>query len=73
MMMQTCSLSQTVKNLNFKNPKWRMTAILQTVKSAYLQTTDFDEIWQDGAFSPHTADCPYLQVLYIQDGKRWPF
>jgi len=50
MMMQNCSLSPTVKNLNFKNPKWRMTAILQTVKSAYLQTTDFDEIWQDGGF-----------------------
>ena len=39
---------QTVKKLNFTNPRWRTAAILKTVKSSYLynRSTDFDEIWQ---------------------------
>jgi len=36
--------AQTVKMLNFKNPRWRTAAILKTVKSPYLWNllTDFD-------------------------------
>jgi len=38
------STSQTVKTLNFKNPRWRTAAILKNVKSPYLCNllTDFD-------------------------------
>jgi len=35
---------QTVKKLNFKNPRWRTAAILKIIKSPYLCNllTDFD-------------------------------
>jgi len=33
----------TVKNFNFKNPRWRTAAILKTVKLQYLQM--FDRFW----------------------------
>ena len=47
--------AQTVKNLNFKKPRWRTAAILKTVKSRYLCNilTDFDEIRHaDECWSP---------------------
>ena len=47
----------TVKNLNFKNPRWRTATILKTVKSPHLlnHSTDFDEIWHDDAYWPLTT------------------
>ena len=49
-----------IKNSNFTNPRWRTAAILKTVKSPYLcnRLNDFDEIWQDDAYWPPTADRP---------------
>ena len=47
----------TVKNSNFKNPRWRMAAILKTIKLPYICNclTDFDKIWHDDALSlPHS-------------------
>ena len=51
---------QTVKNVNFQNPRWRTAAILKTVKSPYLRNrlTDFDEIWRDDANWHPTGDRP---------------
>jgi len=48
--------AQTVKKLNFQNPRWRTAYIVKTVKSPYLRNrlTDFDEIWQGDADWPHT-------------------
>jgi len=46
---------QTVKNLNFQNPRWRTAAISKkTVKSSYLSNrlNDFDEVWHGGAYCP---------------------
>jgi len=42
------------------NPRWRTAAILKTVKSPFLRNrlSDFDEIWHDKAYWPHTADRP---------------
>jgi len=51
---------QTVKNLNFQNPRWRTAAGMKTVKSTYLRNrlTDFGEIWHSGAEpSPRPIDC----------------
>ena len=47
-----------LKNLNFKNPKWRTAAILISVKSPYLcnHLTDFDEIWQNDVHGLLTAN-----------------
>jgi len=47
-----------VKNLNFKNPKWRTATILKTVQSPYPRNRlpDFDEIWHGDAYRPLTVD-----------------
>ena len=51
-------LLRPLKILNFRNSRWQTAAILITVKSLYLcnRLTDFDEIWQDGAYWPPTAE-----------------
>jgi len=43
--------AQTVKKLNFNNPRRQTAAILITVKSPYLCNllTDFDKVWHDDA------------------------
>ena len=48
--------AQTVKNVNFQNPRWRTANFVITVKSPYLRNrlTDFDEIWQGDAHWPYT-------------------
>jgi len=55
-LMQNWSLTTpTVKNLNYKNPRWWTAAILKAVKSPYLCNllTDFDDIWHgDACWSP---------------------
>jgi len=45
------SPQRSLKNVNFQNPRWRMAAILKTVKSLYLRNrlTDFAEIWHGEA------------------------
>jgi len=37
---------ESLKNMNFKNPRWQLAAISKTVKSPYLHNcfTDFDKI-----------------------------
>jgi len=52
--------AQTVKNLNFQNPRWRTAANMKTVKSPYLRNrlTEFDEIWHGDADWPPTGDTP---------------
>ena len=42
------------------NPRWRTAAVLKTVKSPFLRSrlSDFDEIWHDKAYWPHTANRP---------------
>jgi len=49
--------AQTVKKLNFQNPRWRTAAILKTVKSPHLSNrlTDFDEIWHTDVEWPLTG------------------
>jgi len=44
--------AQTVKKLNFNNPRRQTTVILITVKSPYLCNllTDFDKVWHDDAW-----------------------
>jgi len=48
-----------------------MAAILKTVKSPYLCNllTDFHEIWQDDAHSPHTAGRPLKFRIF--ENSRW--
>ena len=62
---------QSLKYLNFTNPRWRTAAILKTVKSPYLlnSLTDFDEIWHDDAHWPPTADRPLK--FRILENPRW--
>ena len=62
---------QTVKNLNFPNPRWRTAAILKTVKLPYLcnRLTDFDEIWHGDGDWPPTGDRP-LKCRIFQK-PRW--
>jgi len=51
MMMQSGSLNCPVKNLNFKNRRWRTAAILKTIQSSYIRNclTDFDPVWHSDA------------------------
>ena len=68
---------QTVKNLNFQNPRWRTAAFLKTVKLPYLRNrlTDFDEIWHGDADWPPTGDTPLKFGIFKQkkqdDGGRY--
>ena len=49
--------TQTIKKLNFQNPRCRTAGIVKTVKSPYLRNRliDFDEIWHAGADWPRTG------------------
>jgi len=60
-----------LKNLNFKNPKWRTAAILISVKSPYLfnHLTDFDEIWQNDVHGLLTAN--RLLKFRIFENPTW--
>ena len=62
---------KSLKNSNFTNPRWRMAAILRTVKSPYLcsRLTDFDEIWQDDAYWSSTAERPLKFRIF--ENSRW--
>ena len=44
--------AQTVKNVNFQNPRRRTAAILKTIKTPCLSNglTDFDVIWNGDAY-----------------------
>jgi len=60
-MMQNGFLNlPAVKNLSFKNSRWRTAAILKFVKLRYLvnRLADFDKIWRDDAYWPRTVDRP---------------
>ena len=60
----------TVKKSNFKNPRWRTTAILKTVESPYLcdLVTDFDEIWHSDTYWPPASSVKISIFLKIQHG-----
>jgi len=62
--------AQTVKNLNFQNPRWRTAANMKTVKSPYLRNrlTDFDEIWHGDADWPPTGDTQLKFRIKKHDG-----
>jgi len=52
MMIKNGSLNHSHrKKIDFKNSRWRMAAILETVRSPYLcsRLSDFDEIWRADA------------------------
>ena len=60
------------KNLNFKNSKWRTPAILQIVKSLYLQkSSDFDEMWHTTAHlkldDSHLTKCDFFFKFKMAD------
>jgi len=59
----------TVKNVEFH--KWLTAAILKTVKLPYVcnRLTDFDEIWQDDAYCPYTAERPLKFRIF--ENSRW--
>ena len=61
----------TVKNSNFTNPRWRTAAMLKTVNSPYLynRLTDFDEIWQNDAYWPPSAERPLKFRIF--ENLRW--
>jgi len=62
---------QTVKKLNFQNPRWRTAANMKTVKSPYLRNrlTDFDKIWHVDADWPPTEETPLkFRIIKKQDG-----
>ena len=63
-----------LKDSNFTNPRWRTTAILRTVKSPYLcsRLTDFDEIWQEDAHWPSTAERPLKFRIFENSRSRQP-
>ena len=64
----------TVKKSNFTNPRWRMAAILRTVKSPYLcsSVTDFDVIWRDDAYRPPTVERPLKFRIFENSTWRQP-
>ena len=63
--------AQTVKKMNFQNPRWRTAAIVKTVKSPYLRNrlTDFDKIWHGGAYWSRTWDRPLKFRIF--ENPRW--
>ena len=62
----------TVKNLNFKNPRWRRDTILKTVKSPYLCNllTDFDEIWHSDACWSPAPDVKFKFLIFDNHIQR---
>jgi len=62
----------TVKNLNFKNPRWRTDTILKTVKSPYLCNllTDFDEIWHSDACWSPAPDVKFKFLIFDNHIRR---
>jgi len=63
------STIKPLKNLNFKNPRWRTAASLKTVKSPYPRnrSTDFDGIWHVYAHCPlQGRDRENFEFLKIQ-------
>jgi len=57
------------------NPRWRTAAILKkNVKPPYLgnRLTDFDDIWYDDAYWPHSAYLPLKFRIFENPGWRRP-